>query len=142
MKLRIQFILFLSLGIAYCYSQDNFAVIGNDISANQISIAETKAILKGKNTFWKNGKKVILVLPSSKHPGSNDFSKLYYNTNSDGVKRYWLSLVFQGRSSSPVFLDTDREIIEYITKNEGAVGVIDKDNLKSVEDKFKINIIK
>ena len=124
------------------YGQEKFSVIANDVGFEKSSPQEIKSVFKGKFTFWKNNKKVILVLPSSKNPISNEVASFYYQTTTDGVKKYWLSLVFQGRSTSPVFLDSDKEVYEFIQKNEGAIGLISTEFLKNVEEKYKLLIVK
>ena len=40
------------------------------------------------------------------------------------VQKFWLSLVFQGRANPPVFLDDDSDIINYVRKTPGALGVV------------------
>jgi ABC-type phosphate transport system substrate-binding protein len=40
------------------------------------------------------------------------------------MQKYWLSLVFQGRSNPPIFLENDQETIQFIQKNPGAIGFI------------------
>ena len=122
------------------FCQNGLGVVANNIQSNQMDMKEAKALLKGKYNFWKNNAKVIIVLPSTKNPSSVKVAQEFYNTNPDGVKRYWLSLVFQGRSSSPVFLDTDKEIVEYISKNPGAIGVVSEEQWKSTDEKYRINL--
>jgi hypothetical protein len=48
--------------------------------------------------------------------------------------------VFQGRSNPPVFLDTDKDIINYIEKNPGAIGIISRSNT-DVKSALIINIL-
>ena len=52
------------------------------------------------------------------------------------MQKYWLSLVFQGRTSPPVFLDSDAEIIAYVLKTPGAIGVIAAESRKTVDSKY------
>jgi hypothetical protein len=40
------------------------------------------------------------------------------------VKKYWLNLVFQGRANAPVYLDSNEEILNYVKKHPGAIGVL------------------
>jgi hypothetical protein len=51
-------------------------------------------------------------------------AKSIYNTTPQGVKKYWLSLVFQGRANPPTFLESDSAIISYIQDTPGAMGFI------------------
>ena len=136
--MRIYFkILFLIIAFN-SFAQKELSIIGNSVGFSSVSLQEARSIFKGKYNYWQNKSKVILVLPSTKNANSLNSSKIIYGTTPDGVKKYWLSLVFQGRASSPIFFDTDKEIIEYISNNEGAIGIISTEQSKNVSDKIKI----
>jgi hypothetical protein len=64
------------------------------------------------------------VLPSQKNESAALTAKVFYGTTVKGMQKFWLSLVFQGRANPPIFLDTDEEIIIYVQKNPGSIGVI------------------
>ena len=83
-----------------------------------------KSILRGEEAMWKNKEGVIVVLPSSKSDFSGIVSKQFFNSSPMGMKRYWLGLVFQGRANPPFFLDSNEEIIAFIKKNPGSIGVL------------------
>ena len=85
-------------------------------------------VFKGRLDSWNNGNTVKIVLPSQKNESSTLTAKVIYGTTVKGMQKFWLSLVFQGRANPPVFLDSDEEIIRYIQKNPGSVGVINKNN--------------
>jgi ABC-type phosphate transport system substrate-binding protein len=69
---------------------------------------------------------VIVVLPSNKSENAESVAKNLYGGSVTAMQKFWLALVFQGRANPPVFLQTSEEIIEYISKNPGAIGVIPK----------------
>ena len=56
------------------------------------------------------------------------------------MQKFWLSLVFQGRNNPPVFLDSDKDIISYIEKNPGAIGIISRSNT-DINTALIINIL-
>ena len=138
MKYLVYIVLFFYGSILL--GQSNIAIVGNEVSFKTLDIKEAKMIFRGKYNYWKNKNKVTLVLPSSKNPNSSIVAQKIYNSNSDAVKRYWLSQVFQGRFSSPVFLDSDQEIIEFVSKNPGAIGLISISKFSTIEDQFKITL--
>ena len=83
---------------------------------------------------------MIIVLPSKKNISIAEISSYIYETSTTGMQKFWLSQVFQGRSNPPVFLDTDEEIIRYVDKNPGAIGIVHKPAFP-INSGYIINII-
>lgn len=129
-KILILFILFFSSfeeDQLFAQSSNSIIVIGNKIGFESTSMKELKQIFRGKYSNWKNNEQVTIVLPSSKSESAVKVAFTLYNTSVSSMQRYWLSLVFQGRFSAPVFLETDLEIIAYVKKTPGAIGAISID---------------
>jgi ABC-type phosphate transport system substrate-binding protein len=102
----------------------DYKIIGNSTGVVSLTEAEVKSYFKGKYTLWKTGKSVKVVLHSSQSKHSSILAKLIFNTSQQGVQKYWMSLVFQGRANPPVFLDSDVLIAEYVAKTPGSIGII------------------
>jgi ABC-type phosphate transport system substrate-binding protein len=102
-----------------------FMVIGNKTGMNSVSIKELRKIFKGKYTNWSNGETVTIVLPSPKTNNAELVAKIIYQTSVPSMQKYWLSLVFQGRFSPPIFTDSDLETVQQVQKFPGAIGVVD-----------------
>ena len=127
------FVIWLILSNNHVLAQLNsdIVVIGNDIGNTTLTQKQIIAYAKGEKTFWQNAKKVIIALPSAKSELVNVVASAIYKTNSGGVQKYWLSLVFQGRADPPIFFGTDEETIRFVEKNKGAIGFI------SIKNKLK-----
>lgn len=108
----------------YCQSLLEYKIVANNAGVTQLTQAQVKEYFKGKYTLWKTGSSVKVVLHSSESKHSATLSKLLFNTSQQGVKKYWLSLVFQGRANPPVFLNNETEIINYVKRTPGAIGII------------------
>jgi hypothetical protein len=92
---------------------------------NSVRQREVVRIFQGKYTRWPQTQVLVtIVMPSSKHPNALAVCKIMGYNSFKEMQKYWLSMVFQGRFSAPVFLDTDQEIIDYVLRNSGAVGII------------------
>lgn len=102
----------------------DFVVIGNNTGFKTTTKTTTKAIFKGKYSSWKNGESVTIVLPSTKSENVTEVAALFYGLTVKGMQKYWLEQVFQGRSNAPVFLESDEEIIAYVKRNPGAIGIV------------------
>jgi ABC-type phosphate transport system substrate-binding protein len=125
-------------GITYSQNQ-NFTFIANDIDFKSTTLKNIKSVFRGKYSSWNNKQSVTIVLPSTKSESASEVAKYLYETTVTGMQKFWLSQVFQGRSNPPVFLESDREIIEYVRKNGGSIGIV-KSNTENIPNNLKINI--
>jgi ABC-type phosphate transport system substrate-binding protein len=110
--------------LLYSQTFTDYKVIGNTTGATELTQAQVKSYFKAKYTLWENGKSVKVVLHSSESNQAEKVAKLLFNTTHQGVKKYWLSLVFQGRANPPVYCDSDSEVLQYVKKTPGAIGII------------------
>jgi len=129
---RSIFICFVVFQCFFGFAQNkvltDYKIIGNQTGLSQLNTTQLKEYFKGKYTLWNSGKSVKVVLHSSQSQHAPILSKLIYNTTQQGVQKYWLSLVFQGRANPPVFLDNDADIVNYVNKTPGAIGLIDRNS--------------
>jgi ABC-type phosphate transport system substrate-binding protein len=52
------------------------------------------------------------------------FSETVLNRSVRAVKSYWQQRIFSGRGVPPPELETDRSVVEYVTKHRGAIGYV------------------
>lgn len=102
-------------------------IIGNTIGTVSMKKNSLINVFKGRLDSWNNNATVKIVLPSQKNESATLTAKVIYGTSVKGMQKFWLSLVFQGRANPPIFLDSDEEIIRYVQKNPGSIGIIPKD---------------
>lgn len=102
-------------------------IIGNTIGTVSMKKISLINVFKGRLDSWNNNATVKIVLPSQKNESATLTAKVIYGTTVKGMQKFWLSLVFQGRANPPIFLDSNEEIIRYVQKNPGSIGIISKD---------------
>ena len=100
------------------------SIIGNKIGLTQLKAQEARNIFRANTTTWPNKLAVTIALPSPKSVTSEPVARLIYGTRSSSVQKFWLSLVFQGRATPPNFFDSDQELIQFVQRTPGAIGVI------------------
>jgi hypothetical protein len=118
--------------IALCFSlasraqywNANYSLIGNDVPKKNFSLAEVKSVFKGEWSSWNNGASVVVVLPGSKSIFAAEFAKNILGTSVQGMQKFWLSLVFQGRANPPVFTDSPQDALQFVKYNRGAIAVV------------------
>ena len=114
----------------FAWSQ-NVVYFGNEVGMTSMTNAKIQRVFTGKETLWKNGKTVVICLPGTKSAKAQEVYTKVYNKSVKEVQKFWLSLVFQGRAKSPVFFDSEQEMVDYVKRTPGAIGVFtaDKKNL-------------
>lgn len=128
--------LFMLVGVKSVLAQlsPDLVIIGNEIGSNMLSKKQTLLYAKGETSFWTNGKKVVIALPSQKSELASTVATNIYKTTVNGMQKYWLSLVFQGRVDPPFFFASDEEIIRFVQNNKGAIGFIHAKNKSKAAD--------
>ncbi len=139
------FILALLLGQMTCAAQYQgdrtlFNLIGNGTGLTQVTSAELRATFRGERSIWSTGNTVIIVLPASRVECAEDFSQQVLGMSRQAMQRYWLGLVFQGRASAPVFVDSAAEVLSYVQEHPGAIGMVPMD-AKGVPDAMLIKLV-
>ncbi len=133
MRCEIRLILGLCVALAVARpvasqtsSFNGFNVIGNTLGVTSLTEEDASDIFRGKKSVWSNGKPMLIVLPSTKNPSAANIARNLFSTDAQGMHRYWLSQVFQGRANPPVFLERWEDVILKVKSVEGAVAVIPK----------------
>ena len=106
-------------------SSVSFRVIVN--AGNGASALDRKfladAFLK-KTTRWPGGELIRPVDLGTESSTRRRFSEDVLSRSVPAVKSYWQQMIFSGRAVPPPELDSDDEVIRYVTKYAGAVGYI------------------
>lgn len=108
-------------------SAQSMVVIGNDIGMKEIKMNYLKEVYQAKYTFWPNKKSVHIALPGTQSEDAVYVYAQVYGKSVKEVQKFWLSIVFQGRAKSPNFFDSSKELIDYVQRTPGAIGLLKSD---------------
>lgn len=111
----------------------------NDIES--ISAKDISKIFMKKTTKWENGTIILPVDQIETSQVRKDFSEQLLNKSISAVKAYWQEQIFSGRGVPPPEKASDREVIDYVKANAGAIGYI-AENTSISPDGVKIIEIK
>jgi hypothetical protein len=64
------------------------------------------------------------------HPTGNHTASKLYDMSGNELKKYWLSLVFQGTTSAPEFFNSEENLVNYVKTTSGAIGIVSVDAAK------------
>ena len=100
---------------------DIFIVSNSSVSNTTLTKAEVKAIFLGKQRRWDDNQEIELVL--LKNPKVyNAFVRKYTNRTSSQFRNWWRERLFTGQGRMPQSFKSEKKMIEYIAKTDGAIG--------------------
>jgi ABC-type phosphate transport system substrate-binding protein len=105
--------------------QAGFKVIAHpDNPVTSLSKAQVSKFLLKKASKWDHGERVLPVDLGGQGPVREAFSKAIHGRNVTSIQRYWQRQIFAGDGVPPPELGSDREVVDYVSKNPGAIGYV------------------
>jgi|FLOH01.1.fsa_nt_gi ABC-type phosphate transport system substrate-binding protein len=120
--------LLVSSFILGCLLNAQIAIVVNKSNdVENFTIEELKQLYHGDLFLFENGLPIILI---ETQPLAEDFYQLLYNKSRIKIKKYWISLVFSGRSAiPPTEKATAGEVLEFVANTPGAIAFISSSDL-------------
>lgn len=103
---------------------DSIKVIGNNTGEKSMSQKSLIEVFRGQKNYWETNEGVLLILPSDKHPGAGIASAILYDMSISEMQKFWLAMVFQGRTNPPVFELNNADILKIVSETPGAIGIL------------------
>lgn len=129
-KLLLTLCVFL---IVTCVYSENYKVIANkDVEIATINAELLKNIYLGKKSQLDNGTKVEGVM-LEEGDGIEEFVKNIVQKTLSQFKTFWKKAIFTGKGKPPRSFKTDKEVIDFVSKNSGTIGIISGDADDSVK---------
>jgi len=116
--------LLLFVGTGYTQNSSIKIVVNEKNDKTSISSNQVSRLFLKKATKWGNG---VKVSPVDLAAGSNIrelFTKSIHGKSISAINAYWQKKIFTGKGVPPVELQNDKEIIEFVRSNPGAVGYV------------------
>ena len=126
-------VLFLVLGFLepsiVLAQETELIIIGNSHSVpSEMDKKQLKAVLLGEKLRWNDGTKVVVALMKTTTPiGLNTCDRIF-NMTGNQLNKYFLAMVFQGKINRPNLFDSEQELEDFVARNPGAIGVLNKVN--------------
>jgi ABC-type phosphate transport system substrate-binding protein len=94
-----------------------------------ITRAELSAIYLKRTRSWSGGKAIAPVGQPAKSRLREQFSRHIHGKSVAYVTRYWQRLIFSGRGIPPAEVANSAAVLEFVRKNAGAVGYVERDTI-------------
>lgn len=99
-------------------------VVRDDNPVRELTSAEVSDLFLRKTMSWDDG---TPVLPVDRRRGAeivDIFSKAVHRKSASAIESYWSRQVFSGEGVPPTRVGSDREVLEYVSRNRGAIGYV------------------
>jgi ABC-type phosphate transport system substrate-binding protein len=101
-------------------------ITNKNIPENSLTKAEIKKIYSGDITQWSDHSTIILTVHGDSDLHKN-FLKEYVKKTPMQFKRTWRNLLFSGKGKMPKKVDSFEALVDYVSKNDGAIGYVTQD---------------
>lgn len=103
----------------------NAQVIANDIGMDYMTISQLRSAMRGELSQWPSKYPVTVVMHSIALEDCALTALFLVNSSRPAaLQTHWLGLVFGGRASPPVFVKSQKDLIETIRSTPGSVGLV------------------
>lgn len=115
-------LLALSLSVPASLRAELVVVAHPDARVSQLSRGELINIFMGRYRKLPSG---IAATPVDLEPLRARFYRELVNKDMAEISSYWARLTFSGQASPPVQIETEKDLLDYVRSNPGAIGFVD-----------------
>lgn len=148
MKKLILIVIIIFAAMILAEEAKTYKVIVNESNPiNSITKKELAKIFFKKLTKWDSGSAILLVDQDESSPVREIFCKDVLKKSVAKTKVFWQEQIFSGRGVPPIEKASDKEVIDYVKSNPGAIGYISvnatipSSGIKVIEVKEQIKVI-
>jgi ABC-type phosphate transport system substrate-binding protein len=146
MKVLISLLILVLLGASNPLLSGNLAatkpIASVETQVSKLTNAELRAMFLLIITSWDDGSKIkIFVLPAN-HPTQRAFLWDYFGLTPTRYTDQIDNRVLSGRAIAPIVVNTEREMIQKVSRRVGNIGYVGTDVYVGVSDGIKVLSIK
>ncbi len=124
MTRKIAFLLILAALVGLPASAAT-VVVNNEVDAADLDAEALGRIYLGKKTLWDSGQRITPALVTETSNVSKAFLEEILNKNVPQYRAYWKKRLFSGGGTVPKTFRNSREVVDYVTKTPGAIGIVE-----------------
>lgn len=109
------------------YANSEYVVVCNASNPiTSISKVDLMNIFLGKKVTWDDGKKITFIT-LKEGESHKQFLRNHVKKNPQQFKNYWKKMLFTGKGVIPKAFSDDEGVLDFVSKNEAAIGYISKE---------------
>lgn len=115
------------------YAQDDYVIIANkSVPTDELNKKNSQRIFFGFITQWEDNQKIAPC-----YVNVESFWQSQLNTSYDRFNMFWTKKVFSGNGVAPKEFKNDEDLIEFVARTPGAVGVISVESVNLISGNCK-----
>ena len=91
----------------------------------ELASSKTSRMFLKRITKWPDGTRIVPVDLKPQSPIRKQFSRTIHGKSVTAIKSYWQRMIFSGRDVPPQELAGDREVLDFVRHEPGAIGYVD-----------------
>jgi ABC-type phosphate transport system substrate-binding protein len=91
---------------------------------NSLSTADVSRFFMEHNAEWPGGTPSLPIDLSPESPLRSKFSAKVLGRDVAAVRAHWRRLIFQGKGVPPPTRSSEREIVQFVSSNQNAIGYV------------------
>lgn len=131
----VVFVFFILIHLVLYADENVLLIANNDTTLDTLTQTDVMNIFLGKKTTWDTGNKITFVT-LKEGPTHHKFITTYVKRNPTQFKNHWKQMLFTGKGVIPKSFESDKDMIDYVSKNKNAVGYVSSvaptDNVKVI----------
>ncbi|MFZ2491158.1 MAG: hypothetical protein WA208_06720 [Thermoanaerobaculia bacterium] len=100
-------------------------VINSEVKTPVLDAENLERIYLGKKTLWESGQRIVPVLLNEDSPTSKQFLQNVLEKSVSQYRAYWKSRLFSGGGAVPKTFRSTEEVVDFVAKTPGAIGVVE-----------------
>lgn len=100
-------------------------VVNSEVDAGKLNADTLEMIFLGKKTLWDSGQRVTPALLNEDSDVSKQFLETILGKSVSQYRAYWKRRLFSGGGTVPKTFRTTNELIEFVARTPGAIGVVE-----------------
>jgi ABC-type phosphate transport system substrate-binding protein len=93
-------------------------------SDENITTSDLAAIYLGRKSSWESGRRIAPALPAERDSLTQSFIRDVLQKSANQYRSYWKRRLFSGGGGLPKTLRSTAEMLEYVERTPGAIGII------------------
>lgn len=124
MRKKVTLLLTMAILILPSASFAATLVVNSDIDSTRINAEQIELIYLGKKTLWDSGQRIVPVLVNEESEESKRFLENVLKKSVAQYRAYWKRRLFSGGGAVPKTFRTSTEVVEFVARTPGAIGVV------------------
>ena len=122
--LLLGFLWLVTITDSQSFAQDYKIIVNAANPTSSLTKQQVRDMFLRKVTTWEHGPKILPADLDIAVKVREKFSKEIHGKSAAAVESYWQQKIFSGRGTPPPQKTSEKEALDYVERNAGAIGYV------------------